>query len=61
MGGARSMHGDDKCAQYSGQKHRRDNLDLKGTGWKGVDWIHLDKDKGQWQALVNKVMELWVP
>jgi hypothetical protein len=23
-------------------------MDLMGIGWKGVDWIHLDKDRDQW-------------
>jgi len=31
------------------------------TGWKGADWLHLAHDKDQWQAVVNTVMNLWVP
>jgi len=27
----------------------------------GADWIHLVQDRGQWWALVNMVMNLWVP
>jgi hypothetical protein len=27
----------------------------------GVDWIHTDWNKGQWQALVRVVMEFRVP
>jgi hypothetical protein len=30
-------------------------------GWEGVNWIHLAQDRDQWQALVNTVMNLWVP
>jgi hypothetical protein len=30
-------------------------MDLKEIGW---NWIHLAQDRGQWQALVNKVMSL---
>jgi hypothetical protein len=30
-------------------------------GWSGVDWIDLAQDRGQWRALVNTVMNLWVP
>jgi hypothetical protein len=43
--------------------HRWENIrmDLWATGWEGGDWMHLAKDKGQWQALVNKVMNLQVP
>jgi hypothetical protein len=26
-----------------------------------VEWIDLDQDRVQWQTLVNKVMNLWVP
>jgi len=31
---------------------------LKETGWKGVDWGQLAKDRDRWSALVNKVMDL---
>jgi hypothetical protein len=27
----------------------------------GIDWIHLGEDRDQWQALVNTVMNFWVP
>jgi hypothetical protein len=33
-------------------------MDLRETGWEGVDWIHLAQDREKWQALVNKVMNL---
>jgi hypothetical protein len=36
-------------------------LDLREVGWKGVGWIHLVQDRGQWQALVNTVMKFQVP
>jgi len=26
-----------------------------------MDWIHLAKDVGQWQTVVNMVMNLWIP
>jgi hypothetical protein len=26
-----------------------------------VDWIHLVQDTDQWRALVNMVVDLWVP
>jgi hypothetical protein len=35
-------------------------MDIKEIGWQVVDWIHLAKDRDQWQALVNMVMNLWV-
>jgi hypothetical protein len=36
-------------------------MDLRETEWEGVDRIHLAQDRDQWQALVNMVMNLWVP
>jgi len=36
-------------------------MNLREIGWEGVDWIHLAQDREQWQALVNMVMNLWVP
>jgi hypothetical protein len=36
-------------------------MDLKGLGWKGVDWIHLTQDKDQWRILVKTVVNLCVP
>jgi hypothetical protein len=34
---------------------------LSGRGWGGVDWIGLAQDRDKWRALVNLVMNLWVP
>jgi hypothetical protein len=36
-------------------------MDLKEIGWKGVDWMHLAHDRGQWRALANTVINIWVP
>jgi hypothetical protein len=36
-------------------------IDLRETGWDGVDWIDLAEDRDQWRALVNTVMNLRVP
>jgi hypothetical protein len=41
-------------------RHRRmDNieLDLRGIGWGGMDWIDLAHDRNQWKALVKTVMK----
>jgi hypothetical protein len=34
---------------------------LRGIGWDGMDWIDLDQDRDQGRALVNTVMNFWVP
>jgi hypothetical protein len=36
-------------------------MNLREIGWGGMDWINLDQDGDQRQALVNKVINLWVP
>ena len=36
-------------------------MDFQEVGCGGMDWIDLAHDKDRWQALVNAVMNLWVP
>jgi hypothetical protein len=36
-------------------------MDLRETGWDGMDWIDLAQDRNQWRAVVNTVMNLRVP
>jgi hypothetical protein len=36
-------------------------MDLRETGWDGMDWIVLTQDTDQWRALVNTVMNLRAP
>jgi hypothetical protein len=36
-------------------------MDLRKIGCEGVEWMHLAQDRDQWQALVNMLMNLWVP
>jgi hypothetical protein len=45
-------------------RHRwEDNIkmDLRKIGIDGVNWTQLAKDRLQWWACVNTVMNLWVP
>jgi hypothetical protein len=35
-------------------------IDLRETGWNGMDWIDLAQDREQWRAVVNTV-NLQVP
>jgi hypothetical protein len=36
-------------------------MDLREIGWDTKNWIDLAQDRDQWRALVNMVMNLWVP
>jgi hypothetical protein len=40
-----------------------DNIkrDLGEVGWGDVDWIGLAQDWNRWRALVNSILNLWVP
>jgi hypothetical protein len=40
-----------------------DNIkkDLRQIGWDDVDWIDLAPDRDWWMALVNQVINFWVP
>jgi len=45
-------------------RHRWDDnikMDLHEVGGAGMDWIRLAQDRDRWQALVNVVINLWVP
>jgi hypothetical protein len=48
-----------------GRRRRRwkDNIqmDIKEIQQEGVDWIHLAQVRDRWRALVNTIMNLWVP
>jgi hypothetical protein len=40
-----------------------DNIktDLTEIGWDGMDWTDVTENRDLWRALVNTVMNLWVP
>jgi hypothetical protein len=35
-------------------------MGFREIGWKGVDWIHVARDRDQWLAVVNTLMDLCV-
>jgi hypothetical protein len=36
-------------------------MDLRESGWDGVDCVDMAQDRDQWRALVNTVLNLRVP
>jgi hypothetical protein len=36
-------------------------MDLREIGWEGVNWIHMDRVRDHWRAIVNMEMNLRVP
>jgi hypothetical protein len=61
----RLMVGKPEGKRPLGRPRRRcaDNIkiDLREVGLDQLDWIGLAQDSDKWRALVNAVMNLWVP
>jgi hypothetical protein len=36
-------------------------MDVREIRWEGVDWMHLAQSRDKWRAVVNTVMNLWIP
>jgi hypothetical protein len=36
-------------------------MNFREVGRGGIDWIDLAQDRDRWRALVNAVVNLWVP
>jgi len=53
MGGACSTHGRDEKFIHK--------MGFIETGWEDVGWIRLAQDRVQWRALMNNVLNFWVP
>jgi len=34
---------------------------VREKDWENVDWMHLAQGRDQWWAVVNTVLNLWVP
>jgi hypothetical protein len=47
--------------RHSCVDNTRIRMDLAEVGWGDVDWIDLAQDRDRWRALVNSVLNLWVP
>jgi hypothetical protein len=68
MGEGRNMYrilvGKPEGKGPSGRPRRRwedgIKMDLRETGWGGLEWIHLAQDRDRWRAVVNAVMNLRV-
>jgi hypothetical protein len=76
MSGARSTNGEKRNVYrvLMGKPHGKkplgrprswwmDNIrtDLVEVGWGDVDWIGLAQDRDRWRALVDWILNLWVP
>ena len=36
-------------------------IDIQEVKWEGTNWIDLTRDRKRWRAVVNAVMNIWVP
>jgi hypothetical protein len=69
MGKRRSVYSDlvekpQKKRPLGRPRHKWDcniKIDIQDVGWGNMGWIDLAQDRDNWRALVNAVMNLWVP
>ena len=61
-GAYRILVGRSEVRRPLGRPRWEDNIKMDLKKWGGgMDWIHLTLDRERWWALVNAVMNLWVP
>jgi len=45
----------------TGRRWKDITMDLQKVRCGGMEWIQLAQEKDRWRALVNAVLNLWVP
>jgi len=65
MGNTYMLAGKPEGKRPLGRRRHKWKDHIRMDLWKiwlgGVDWMHLAQGREQWWALMNKVMNLWVP
>jgi hypothetical protein len=56
-----NLKGRDYSSRHRPRLEDNIRMNLTEIGWETVDLIHLVLDRDQWQALVNTLMNFWVP
>jgi hypothetical protein len=57
----RKLEGVRICGRTMCRRENNIRMDIRKIGWEGVEWMLLTQDRGQLQALVNTIMNLWIP
>jgi hypothetical protein len=62
MGSTRPSHHVEVTTLREGRRGEANiRIDLRETGWGGMDWTDLALDRDRWRVLVNTAMNLRVP